>query len=1355
MAIIVGGGPPANDAERRTIAHLRDNAPDSWMVLHNIEIPVRGDSYEVDLIVVTPRGLCVIDVKGTRGRIDVAGSRWYPERRDSFYSPVRKLRGHARALKGLLERQRHQLAQVYVDQIVVLTSPNARLVDPNDRADADALDVTDLDGLIPALADVSRVRQGMARDVSQHVAAILEALQGGVRRPTGPKRFGNWEVCERLGGGEDVTEYRATNATARTSETVLLRVYRADPFLPEQERASQRIAIANAYEVLAKMPPSPFVVGRRDFFPIEDESQFVLVLEDVHGQALTVHIADPRQALNADAKLRVMTDMLRGLAHAHAYSVLHRALTPSSVLVAGSSGRALLTGFDYARPETPRDHSVIHRLGEAIDPAYVAPECQTRIQAMSRASDVYAAGVIAFRLLTGELPFATSADQFQKGSVLPVEVMNAAGLSLDLATLLRRMCALAPSDRPSAADTLRELVRLSRPKEVRPATQAATGERPDYRNLPTGYQLTRKFTVRRKLGTGSFGTAYQAYDNLAAADRVVKVVHRDRESVIERLKLEYQTLLRLAPQRSLVKVEGADYLDGGEIPYLVFEYIEGRQVSELVEDRSLGPADAVKLGIDVAEGLAYLHENGIYHCDIKPSNLLRTDSGCKIFDFNVAVTADSSMSRIGGTSKYAPADFPHGGHVSGADLIDRDVYALGVTLYEVLTGEWPFSTPARALGEAAVDPRSRTGFSDLSNALVSTLLKAIAPLRSDRYGTAQEFLDALLAIGDQVRERTEAPPPAPVSIKVPAGGANPFVDHLQTLYSQSTRSNAGTRSGGSSPFDLYVQTALDERLIPDVLNAVYRLVVITGNAGDGKTAFLDRLLTTASANGPHQPARRDNGADLELSSGHWLRTNHDGSQDEGDKANDDVLLDFFAPFGGDHLSGTEGETRLIAINEGRLVDFFATYHEHFPALSSRVQQGLEGHASDNGIAIINLNRRSLFSDPMTSEPVFDRMLARMTDPSHWDACGTCELRNVCYARHNAQTFHHASAGPRITTRLRTLFQLTALRGVQHITVRDVQSALAFMLTSGRSCAQIHELYAGDHVEEILDGFYFNSWAVPNTHDRLLALLPQVDVATVADPGLDRRLDYVGPDAGRAVITVDQRGDYDLQMLGLMFSRLPRGIALGETSARLHGRYLAAARRRFYFECVDNERSRRMLPYRSASDFTELLARPATVSERLPSLLGAINRGEGLSEPDRLGGALALQRPVPGGTIRSYRLFPADSLTLTAAGAPQSPYLEGGAQELVLSHEGAGGHRAQLRIRLDLFEMLYRLRDGYLPGVTEEQGLQLGLTIFKNELSAAPYQEVLLTVTGQDLSRIRREPDGRLVMEAVAAGLGDV
>ncbi len=235
------------------------------------------------------------------------------------------------------------------------------------------------------------------------------------------------------------------------------------------------------------------------------------------------------------------------------------------------------------------------------------------------------------------------------------------------------------------------------------------------------------------------------------------------------------------------------------------------------------------------------------------------------------------------------------------------------------------------------------------------------------------------------------------------------------------------------------------------------------------------------------------------------------------------------------------------------------------------------------------------------------------------------------------------------------------------------------------------------------------------------------------------------------MTVDQRGHYDQQLLEAAFADLSRSPS-EPGQPQQHQRYLAPARRRFYFECVDDERARQMLPYRSASDFQTLLADRDRAAHYLPTMIHALNRGEGMTESSGLENILALQtRAVPGGTIRSYRLFPSERLRLTVADATDSPYLEGGAQELLLSHRAPNGHVTQLRIQLDLFELLTRLRDGYLPGIAEQQGLHLGLAIiFKHELSSAPYQEILLTVTGRDLHRIRREPaDGRLVMETLA------
>ncbi|MCE0447420.1 hypothetical protein LT493_34005 [Streptomyces tricolor] len=96
--------------------------------------------------------------------------------------------------------------------------------------------------------------------------------------------------------------------------------------------------------------------------------------------------------------------------------------------------------------------------------------------------------------------------------------------------------------------------------------------------------------------------------------------------------------------------------------------------------------------------------------------------------------------------------------------------------------------------------------------------------------------------------------------------------------------------------------------------------------------------------------------------------------------------------------------------------------------------------------------------------------------------------------------------------------------------------------------------------------------------------------------------------------------------------------------------------------------------------------------------------------------LALQvRAVPGGTVRSHRLFPAADFTIAVARPPSSPYVETSPREIVVRHQPEDGraHRAQLTVRLDLYELLDRLHRGHQPGVEDRQGQNLALAVFKN------------------------------------------
>jgi hypothetical protein len=175
----------------------------------------------------------------------------------------------------------------------------------------------------------------------------------------------------------------------------------------------------------------------------------------------------------------------------------------------------------------------------------------------------------------------------------------------------------------------------------------------------------------------------------------------------------------------------------------------------------------------------------------------------------------------------------------------------------------------------------------------------------------------------------------------------------------------------------------------------------------------------------------------------------------------------------------------------------------------------------------------------------------------------------------------------------------------------------------------------------------------------------------------------------------------------------------------------------------------MLPYRSAKRMVEIVRGDMPIDDLTKEILHAINRGEGLQRPERLGASLALQlRHVEHGTVRSYRLFPVDGFSLMVQDyAAKARFVEHLPTGLLLQFkgQGAGATSSELIINLDVFEMLVRLNEGYRPSVEEMQGFYLCLGVFKNSLNAQPYREILLTTTGHDFYRLARHDDGRVEM----------
>lgn len=1371
MARIVAIGQPANDSEREAIAYLRDHLPNSYTVIHNFELKQGHELYEIDIALLAPHCVFVIDVKGTRGLIDVYGAKWYPEGRAPYHSPLAILRKHAKALKTFLCDQHPadtSLRGIYVDAAVLMTRPDAHVQDAGGQ---DGPSVTYLKKCVAFFQDKSRVRPGFSTDIRGQLGLVEKAIVGRAKPKSAPPCYGNWQVEEKLGGTDRYTEYRAKHTLlgARRGGTARLRVYQVDAYLPDDERQRQAKLISNAFRSLANLPGHPNILSVREFFDDEDaRTWFALVTEDVAGQALRQHIKKSGLALTYDQKIAVIRDVLAALDHAHRSEpqVIHRNLTPDAVLVS-SSGRALLCGFDYARAGKGRTSTIAGEIVDEVEPLYQAPECYRDPSKASVASDLFSAGLVFYELLVGESPWSSIDDMMEKDGVFPVKPSERKPeLPAALNDWLQALCAFDVEDRPnSAAVALARFNEIVGPDPREAAKPKKEGPPPapprpevDYQVLDRGTEIAGRFRIEEKLGSGGFAVAYKVFDSFSDTTRVLKIIVKDRRSTFQRLKQEYRVLERLKPHPNVVRVVWADKLPD-ETPFIVFEYVPGTGVGELLDAGALSLEDVERIADDTLGGLEHLHASGVFHRDIKPSNLLWTDQGVRIIDFNVAVHEDDEEARAGGTRRYIPPDLEIGETLTREEEVDRDLYALGVTLYECVTGKYPW---AEAIPPPKVAPRDPTIYiSDLGPEFAQVLLRAIAPRKSDRFASASEFRTAL---ADVANVRVIAPPPVDIEAKTETPlslslveshkpNFNPFVSHLLTMYSQSPRTNAGTRGLDAVGRETYVKTLLDEKLRPAVLSGEFSLLIVTGNAGDGKTAFIQQIERKV----PSTLQLRPNGSAFVLNGRRFL-TNYDGSQDEENRANDQVLQEFLKPFEGRDAAGwVADETRIIAINEGRLVDFLTEHKDRFAHLKRLVVAGLGGAQPSDGVVTVNLNLRAVVANPLgaDAESIFDRQLRRLSHDRFWDVCASCDIRDRCYVYHNAKTLMDPIAGQKVAERLRSLYAITHLRGRLHITMRDLRSALAFTLAGTRDCDEIHALYAKPGAEarrQILEGFYFNSWrGGEESADRLLSLLREIDVGEATNPDIDRALDYLPPSAREmARFTFAQRGERDSQLLDAMHRELPRDSAVGSAMRRVaeHRDYVAMLRRRQFFERRDDG-WKEMLPYRTADEFWRLVSGKTLPGIYLDGLLTAINRGEGLNDPKRLGNTLALRvRVVEHGTIRSFRLFPGEKFQLVLPATGSNEFVEHIPQTLRLVYSPASGNEAELLVGLDIYEMLARLNEGYRPSLEELQGYYLSLGVFKNVLASAPYQEVLLTQTGHDFYRIRREPAGTLYLEPV-------
>jgi serine/threonine protein kinase len=588
---------------------------------------------------------------------------------------------------------------------------------------------------------------------------------GLAQRPSAaPSSVGQYRIERTIGGGGFGIVYAAKHdvlgkpvAIKMLRPELVANVQQSQRFLREA-----RIAAALQHEN---------IVDITDFGTDEKSGAPYLVMELLRGRTLKSLCA--LGALPWTRAVNILLQLARALVCAHADGVLHRDLKPHNIMLEATSGRVDLVKLcDFGVSRLLAGGDRITNTGTFVgSPAYMAPE-QIHGDAQDARTDIYAFGVTAFEMLAGHLPYrATSAVSLvseilggtQSALALPPDVPE------PLAHLVTRCLAHDPALRPSSALELEaELLAISAlPSEPLPADLVG--------------ETIGNVRVVEQIGSGGSGAVWLAEHPVIGTKFAIKVLRPE----VATMAGAFERFVNEAKAASSIKspyiTRAIDLgrLPGGQ-PYAVMEYLEGETLHTHLDRRlRLEVPATIRIARQVASALVQAHDANIIHRDIKPANifLVGDERSVKILDFGIAKlggpqASSSPKTQAGffmGTVPYCPPE-----QLLGLEIGPKaDVYALGVTMYEMLCGTPPFSGDAMEIAAQVTSREAPT----LDAPDVPRLLALLVGEMLARDPRGRPSMDDVLERLDSITEERAVPAHrAPLDRRVwLAGGAIGFV----------------------------------------------------------------------------------------------------------------------------------------------------------------------------------------------------------------------------------------------------------------------------------------------------------------------------------------------------------------------------------------------------------------------------------------------------------------------------------------------------------------------------------------------------------------------------------------------------